>query len=80
MGEQYCRKFHTHTQIHTIGLGRDIQFFTDMFHPFAAASSYGNNTFLTVIRLVIAPYSVSAIFQALNMAYRGLEIEVHMLF
>ena len=40
MGKDHCRKFYTHTDIHTVGFGRDIQFFTYFFHPFAAASSY----------------------------------------
>ena len=80
MGEQHCGKLYAHAQIHTVGLGWDIQLLTDMFHPLAAASSYRYDTLLAVIRLVIAPYSVSAIFQALNMAYRRLKIEVHMLF
>ena len=80
MGEQHCGKLYAHANIHTIGLGGNIQFLTDMLHPLAAASAYRYDTFPAVIRLVIAPYSVSPIFQALNMAYRGLEIEVHMLF
>ena len=50
----HCRKLYAHTKIHTVGLGRDIQFLTDIFHPLAAASSYGNNTLLAVDKPVIA--------------------------
>ena len=40
VGEDHSRDLYTHTDIHTVGFGRDIQFFTYFFHPFAAASSY----------------------------------------
>ena len=39
MGKDHCRKFYTHTDIHTVGFGRNFQILTDGFHPLASAPS-----------------------------------------
>ena len=79
MGEQYRWKFHANAQIHTVGLGRDLKLLTDMLHPFASASSYGNNTFLTVIGGLTHPYPVDSVLKALNMGNRGFKVEIHLI-
>ena len=40
MGEDDRREFHTYTNIYTVRAGWYLKFPTDLFHPFAAASSY----------------------------------------
>ena len=77
MGEQYRRKLHANAQIHTVGLGRNLKLLTDLLHPFASASSYGNNTFLTVIGGLPHPYPVGSVLEALNMGNRRFKVEIH---
>ena len=78
MREDDSRKFDTHTDVHTIGLGRNVKIVTDGLHPLTSATSNGNNTFLTVIRLVLGINTVS-VFQHFNLLNRCIEEEIHMI-
>ena len=43
MGKNHRRKLNAHTYIDTVALCRKLQPLTDLLHPFAAASSDGND-------------------------------------
>ena len=79
MRKDYSRKFHTYTDIHTIGLGRNIQILADCFHPFASASSYRNDTFLTFVGFFFCDHFIS-IIQNLQLLHWCIKIKVHMVF
>ena len=49
MRENHCRKFYPDTDIHAVGLCGNLHIPADLFHPLAAASSYGYNTLFTGI-------------------------------
>ena len=79
MGKDYSRKLYTYTQVHAVGFGRNIQFLTDLFHPFASASSNRNDTLSAVSRRIFCKDTVS-IIQKFQTLYRSVEIEIHMFF
>ena len=71
------RKLNSHTDIHTVRLGWNLKLLTDIFNPFASASTNGNNTFVTIHVLILIEYSVAAI-DHFNIAYRSIKVEVYM--
>ena len=79
MRENNCRKLYADTEVHTVGFGRNLKVLTDVFHPFASASSYRNDTFLTFIRILFADHTIT-IFENFQLLYRCVKIEIHMVF
>ena len=61
MGEHHRGQLHPDTDVHPVGLGRDIQFLADPFHPLAAAASHGNDAFIAGHRAVLDPNLIAAI-------------------
>ena len=51
MRENFLTKFYAHADVNAVGLGTDAQFFANVFHPFAAAATYGNNTLVADVTL-----------------------------
>ena len=76
MREDDCGQFHPDADIHAVGLGVDVQIFTDLLHPFAAAAAYGNNALVAVVRSVFAADTVT-VTNGLHRFHRGIEIESH---
>ena len=74
--ENDSRKLDTDTEIHTVGFGRDIHLLTNFFHPFASASSDGNNTLITVKKFIrtVDPVPACQLFHPL---YRFVKIKFH---
>ena len=54
MREDHSRNLHTDADVYTVGLGWDVQFITDGFHPFASAAADRHDTLFAVCVLVIA--------------------------
>ena len=54
VGEDVGRQFHTHTDIHSVALGPDVQGITDLLHPLAAASAGGDDALLSFKHLAFA--------------------------
>ena len=79
MREDYGRKFYPDSDVHTVGFGRNVKFMADLLHPFAAASSHGDDTFFTFGRMPAVMDTVAAVgvFQAVD---RGVKIEVYPVF
>ena len=61
VGKYLSRQLHTDTDIYTAGFGGDVQLLADLFHPFASASAYGNDTFFTGMLFFTAFYAVAAV-------------------
>ena len=79
MREDDSGKLHADTDIHTVGLGVDIQILTDLFHPFAATAAYGDDALVTLVGGVLAADAISRI-QCFHSFYRSIEIESHFIF
>ena len=80
MGEDNSRKFHTDAQVDTVGLRRNLQIFTDSFHPFAAASSDGDDTLFAGGSLILAVVQGVHGIVIFDRSYRSQEEEIHLLF
>ena len=78
VGKNLRRKLHAHADVHPVGAGRDIQLLADLFHPFAAAPAYGNDTFIAVVGLLPAVHTVS-LFQQFDMIHLMMETELHLI-
>ena len=75
-----CRQFNTYTDVHTVGLGWNIHFLTDSFHPFAAASSDGDDTLFAGGSLILAVVQGVHGIVIFDRSYRSQEEEIHLLF
>ena len=78
MREDDGRKLNTHSDIHTVGLCRNIKIVTDGLHPLASASTYGDHTFLTVVRFVLRINTVS-VFKDFDFFDWCIEEEIHVI-
>ena len=76
MGKDHCRKFYPHTDIHTVGFGRNFQILTDILHPLASASSNRHDTFSARIFCIFCRNCVTVLFD-LNLLHRGIKEKVH---
>ena len=75
----FCRKFYTHTNVHTIRLGRNFQILAHTFHPFTSTSSCRNNTFITYIFGICSLHHIT--FSTLcHCLYRCHEMELDLIF
>ena len=79
MREDDSGKLHADTDIHTVGLGVDIQILTNAFHPFAAATTHGDDALVTLVGGVLTADTIPRL-QCFHGFYRSIEIEGHFIF
>ncbi len=78
VGKHRRRQLHPHADIHTAGLGGDLQFLTDLLHPLAAASAHRDDAFFTFVSAVFGAYLIATL-QNLNRFHRGIKEELHLI-
>ena len=76
MGENLSRKLHANTDIHTVGLGLNIQVFANALHPLTSTSSNGDDTDICIQAIFTEGQTISRI-QILNLIYLGLKTELY---
>ena len=76
VGEDVGRQLHTHTDIHSVALGPDVQGITDLLHPLAAASAGGDDALLSFKHFAFAGNELIARFRLSNFFDAGMEEEV----
>ena len=76
--EHSCRQFHTDTDIHTIGLGGNIQFTAHSFHPLAANAADRDNALMASIVFSLALYNISLIGDRYRF-HGSIKIEIHLI-
>ena len=69
-------QFHTHTNIHTVGLGGNVQITAHALHPLTAAAANGNDTIFTGISRIFAEDLISAIDTS-HRLHRHIKEELH---
>ena len=79
MRENHRRQLHSHSDVHTVGAGGNIQVVTDRFHPFAAAPSHGGDAVAAFVFTRIPHHAEAAIFKRYHAADRGVEMEIDMI-
>ena len=79
MRKNNCWKLYTHTNVYSIGLGRNCKFSTDALHPFTATSTNRNNAFVTLITIGITIYTIP-IFSYFHICDRHVKIKINLIF
>ena len=77
MGENFRGEFYSYADIHAVGFGGDLQLVADTLHPFATATTNGNNTVLAG-KLAFFRENGLSVFHCAHTCYGGVEIEVDM--
>ena len=80
MGEDIGRQLYAHADIDPVGFGMDAQGITDALHPFAAASSDGDDTLFAGGSLILAVVQGVHGIVIFDRSYRSQEEEIHLLF
>ena len=62
MGKDGSGQFDTHTDVHTVGFGGNLQILTDRFHPLTADSSGRNDAAFTLVHRILANDLIAAVF------------------
>ena len=78
-GKHLGGQFHPHADIHTVGLGGDIQRLADGLHPFAAAASHGDDALAPRERALVRLGRIAAVGGDGQSLYRGEEVEIYMI-
>ena len=77
MGEYRRGQLHPDADVHTVGLGGNVQLLADLFHPLAAASAHGDDALFAAVGILFADHAVAA-GDDLHGLHRGVEEEVHL--
>ena len=78
MREQLRRKFHPDSDIHSVGIGRDLKFLTDLLHPLTSASTYRSHTLISLIYAAIRRHPEATV-NHLHLLNRRHKVEVNLI-
>ena len=78
VGPDIRRQFHPHADVHTVGLGGDVQPRADRLHPLAAAAAHGDDALLAGKDRLVGVHRVAALLQPGDGPDGGVEVEVHL--
>ena len=79
MRENFRRELHSHTDIHAVRFGGNLQFIAYLLHPFAPAAPYRHDTFCAIVFAVFANNPKPA-RRFLHAFYGCIEIKIHLIF
>ena len=76
--EDLRRQLHPDTDVHPVGLGRDVQLPANLLHPLAAAAAYGDDALFAGEGFLGSNHLIAPVYD-FHLFHRGVEEEIHLI-